>query len=74
MGALLPWLLARCEAILLNRIPDKSRPNIPEIREEILSEFGVRFAENGSGRNPDELDFYECRFNRALRLFDCVRN
>jgi hypothetical protein len=69
MSALLPWLLARCEAILFRRIPDKSRSNAPEIREEILSEFGVLFAEDGSGQNPHELDFYECRFNRAFRLF-----
>jgi hypothetical protein len=69
MSALLPWLLARCEAVLLKRIPDKSRANAAEIREEILGEFGVLFAEDGSGRNPDELDFYECRFNRAFRLF-----
>jgi hypothetical protein len=69
MNALLPWLLARCEAILFKRIHDKSRPNAPEIREEILGEFSVLFAEDGSGRNPDELDFYECRFNRAFRLF-----
>jgi DNA-directed RNA polymerase specialized sigma24 family protein len=29
----------------------------------------VLFAEDGSGQNPHELDFYECRFNRAFRLF-----
>jgi hypothetical protein len=69
MSALLPWLLARCEAILFKRIHDKSRPNAAAIREEILGEFGVLFAEDGSGQNPDELDFYECRFNRAFRSF-----
>jgi hypothetical protein len=58
----------RCEAILFKRIHDKSRPNAAAIREEILGEFGVLFAEDGSGQNPDELDFYECRFNRAFRL------
>jgi hypothetical protein len=68
MSALLPWLLARCEAVLLKRIPD-GRPNGAELREDILGEFSLLFAEDGSGRNPDELDFYECRFNRAFRAF-----
>jgi DNA-directed RNA polymerase specialized sigma24 family protein len=27
------------------------------------------FAEDGQGENPDELDFDECRFNRAFRMF-----
>ena len=27
------------------------------------------FAADGQGENPDELDFYECRFNRAFRMF-----
>ena len=27
------------------------------------------FAEDGSGDNPDELDFFECRFNLAFRSF-----
>lgn len=68
MSALLPWLLARCEGVLLKRIPD-SRPNGAEIREDILGEFSVLFAEDGSGEHPDELDFYECRFNLAFRTF-----
>lgn len=68
MSALLPWLLARCEAVLLKRIPD-SRPSGAEIREDILGEFSLLFAEDGSGKSPDELDFYECRFNRAFRFF-----
>lgn len=69
MNALLPLLLARCEAILCKRIPDISRPNAAEVREEILGEFSVLFAEDDLGENPDELDFYECRFNRAFLAF-----
>jgi DNA-directed RNA polymerase specialized sigma24 family protein len=68
MNLLLPPLLARCEAMLMSKIPD-SRPNGAKIRGEILGEFSVLFAEDGSGENPDELDFFECRFNRAFRSF-----
>jgi hypothetical protein len=69
MNALLPLLLARCEAILYKRIPDNSRPSAAEVREEILGEFSMLFAEDSLGKNPDELDFYECRFNLAFRAF-----
>jgi hypothetical protein len=69
IGVLLPSLLARCEAILKNKILDSDMPNASEIREEILGEFSLLFAEDGSGSNPDELDFFECRFNLAFRSF-----
>lgn len=69
MSLLLPPLLARCEAMLIRKIPDSSRPNAVDIREEILGEFSVLFAEDGLGENPDQLDFFECRFNLAFRSF-----
>jgi hypothetical protein len=69
MSILLPLLLARCEARLIRRIPDRSRPNAADIREEILSEFSLLFAEDSFGENADELDFYECRFNSAFSTF-----
>jgi hypothetical protein len=69
MSVLLPLLLARCEARLKKKILDSDVPNAAEIRGEILAEFSVLFAEDGSGNNPDELDFFECRFNLAFRSF-----
>ena len=69
MSVLLPPLLARCEAILKGKILDSDMPNAAEIRGEILAEFSVLFAEDGLGNNPDVLDFFECRFNRAFRCF-----
>lgn len=69
MNSLLPSLLGRCEAMLIRKIPDRSSPNAADIREEMLSEFSLLFAEDGSGENPDELDFYECRFNLAFSTF-----
>jgi hypothetical protein len=52
-----------------SKILDSDIPNASEIREEILGEFSLLFAEDGSGSNPDELDFFECRFNLAFRSF-----
>ena len=67
VNALLAILLRRCAVHLKGKIPDGSRPNAQDIREEILSRFSELFAEHGEGDHVDELDFYECRFNRALR-------
>lgn len=66
MNALLPPLLRRCESVLLSKV-SKGLPNAQEIREEILGQFSELFAEDGSGPNPDELDFFEVHFNSALR-------
>jgi hypothetical protein len=66
MNTLLPLLLARCEATLGFKVPD-TVPNAQEIRDEILGEFAEFFAEDGKGDNPDKLDFYEIRFNKAFR-------
>ena len=42
-------------------------PNAEKIREDVLSEVGELLAADGTGEQPDELDFYECRFNSAFR-------
>ncbi|NML94364.1 RNA polymerase sigma factor [Novosphingobium olei] len=71
----LPVLLMRCEANLFVKVPDGQLPEAATIREEILGAFGELFASDGTGEAPDELDFYECKFNRAFRFFriDVVR-
>jgi hypothetical protein len=69
MRALMPPLLARCENVLRAKIPDNTSPNAPEIREDILGDFSLLFVEDGAGENSNELDFYECRFFRAFRVF-----
>lgn len=72
----LPVLLGRCEANLLSKIPDGRLPDAASIREEVLGKFSELFASDGSGERPDELDFYECRFNSAFMAFriDVVRS
>lgn len=70
----LPVLLGRCEAILKGKVSYRL-PNAETIREYVLSEFSELLAADGTGEQPDELDFYECRFNLAfyaLRI-DVVR-
>ena len=34
-----------------------------------MSQFSEMFASDGTGTNPNELDFYEIRFNQAFRAF-----
>ena len=66
MSAILPVLLGRCEAILKTTIVE-SEPGASEMREEVLGRFAEVLARGCAGERPDELDFHECRFNRAFR-------
>jgi hypothetical protein len=75
MSVVLPVLLGRCESNLLVKVPDGGMPGAASLRQEILDDLTDLFVMDGSGDFPDELDFYECRFNmafRALRI-DAVR-
>ena len=67
MSAVLPVLLRRCEAILLSKMPDGGMPDAAGLRQEILEELTDLFVTDGTGDFPNELDFYECRFNMAFR-------
>ena len=73
MGAVLQVLLGRCEAILKATIPE-SEPGAGEMREAVLGKFTELLARGCVGERPEELDFYECKFNRALQTlrFDVV--
>lgn len=75
ISLVLPVLLGRCETNLLVKVPDGQLPDASSLREEILGAFSELFASDEMGDNPNELDFYECRFNRAFRFFriDAVR-
>ena len=75
MSAVLPTLLKRCEANLLVKVPDGGMPDAPSLRQEILEELTDLFVTDGTGDFPDELDYYECRFNKAFRALriDAVR-
>lgn len=74
-NAVLPVLLKRCEKMLEGKKIFNSLPAADELREDILGQFAELLASDGRGDIPDELDFYECRFNMAFRTFwiDCVR-
>lgn len=75
ISTVLPVLLGRCEINLLVKVPDGGMPDAASVRQEILDNLAELFVMDGSGDFPDELDFYECKFNmafRALRI-DAVR-
>lgn len=69
MSALLPVLLRRCESILKSKVPDDYLPMAEDVREEILGEFSLLFAEDNRNGGTNELDYYECRFFHAFRTF-----
>jgi RNA polymerase sigma factor (sigma-70 family) len=69
MSAIMPALLGRCETILKAKIPADYLPNAEELREEILGEFALLFAEDGCPGTINALDFFECRFNAAFLTF-----
>lgn len=75
ISLVLPVLLGRCETNLLIKVPDGQIPGAASLRQDILGAFSELFASDGRGDNPNELDFYECRFNRAFKFFriDMVR-
>jgi hypothetical protein len=65
-NAILPILLGRCELRLRAKIPD-SIPQAEQLREEVLGELGLLFAQDAAIDGSAELDFYECRFDRAFK-------
>lgn len=69
-NSLLPILLLRCEANLNSKI-SQHVPNADYVREEVLGEFSVLFAGEAEDDPPDELDYYEVRFNHAFRTLRC---
>lgn len=75
MSAVLPVLLGRCEANLLAKVPNTGMPDAASLRQDILDELAGLFATDTTTDGSDELDFYECRFNKAFRTLriDAVR-
>ncbi len=65
MNTLMQPLLARCERILRVHLRESAVEDI----ENILSDFSFLFIEDGSNGQADQLDYFECRFNRAFRFF-----
>lgn len=65
---LMPQLLKRAEANLERTVPDGRMRDAESVRHEILSNLAMMFTQDGTGGHEDELDFYECKFLRALRF------
>jgi len=65
---LMQQLLNRAEVNLLRTVPDTRMRDAESVRQEILSSLMMLFTQDGSEGHEDDLDFYECKFLRALRL------
>lgn len=63
-------LYLRVRASVLGIVPDSRVPNAAHIREEIVSEFVLRFARDCREQGK-KLDFYEVQFNSAFAIF-CI--
>jgi RNA polymerase sigma factor (sigma-70 family) len=64
--ALLRVHLERRGVTLVKKIRPNKIFSADMVREEVISKFAELFAEDGGGDNPDELDFYEVKFNKAF--------
>ena len=65
---LMPQLLKRAEANLERTVPDSRIRDAESVRHEILSDLAMMFTQDGTEGHENELDFYECKFLRALRF------
>ena len=65
---LMPQLLKRAEANLERTVPDSRMRDAESVRHEVLSNLAMMFTQDGTEGHEDELDFYECKFLRALRF------
>ncbi|MXZ08335.1 MAG: hypothetical protein F4Y79_02725 [Gemmatimonadetes bacterium] len=76
LNAVFPILFTRCEKILLAKVQDNELSNAAYVREEVLGQFGELFATDGTEENCDNLDYFECHFNKAFRSFyiDLIRS
>jgi DNA-directed RNA polymerase specialized sigma24 family protein len=69
MSKFLQFLLKRCHDRLKSKLGRYKLTDEETVREEILGDFSELFAEDGTGENPDQLDYFECRFNSAFFTF-----
>jgi hypothetical protein len=60
--------MSRCEARLKRAIPDGSRMDAADLREEVMFRFNVLFARVGTNEDSTALDYYEVNFNQAFQF------
>jgi hypothetical protein len=65
---LMPQLLKRAEANFERTVPDSRMRDAESVRHEVLSNLAMMFTQDSTEGHEDELDFYECKFLRALRF------
>jgi hypothetical protein len=71
-GALIPLVLARCEANL-NKYVAPELPGAVELRKDILGDFAELLAIDGTPEDNHQLDYFEIRFNGGFAAFRKTR-
>lgn len=66
-GKLYVLFMSRCEARLKRAIPDGSRTDAADLRDEVMFKFNVMFARVGTNEDATALDYYEVSFNQAFQ-------
>ena len=67
-GKLYVHFMSRCEARLKRAIPDGSRTDAADLRDEVMFKFNVMFARVGTNEDATALDYYEVSFNQAFQF------
>lgn len=67
-GKLYTHFMSRCEARLKRAIPDGSRTDAADLRDEVMFKFNVMFARVGTNEDSTALDYYEVNFNQAFQF------
>jgi hypothetical protein len=67
-GKLYVLFMSRCEARLKRAIPDGSRTDAADLRDEVMFKFNVMFARVGTNEDATILDYFEVNFNQAFQF------
>ena len=68
-AAVITVLLERCEANLRSTISE-SLPDAESIREEVMEQLARLIGQDGTGKTPNRLDAFECRFNKYFSVLE----
>ena len=61
-------LLMRCKKRLQGKFSDRLPVEAIGLRKQVMDAFVDLLVRSGAGEDPDKLDYYEVRFNKAFRM------
>lgn len=67
LNAVTKVLLRRCEKQLQGKFRDLPPAEAGDLRQQVMDAFVDVLVSSGEGENPDKLDYYEVRFNKAFQ-------